>query len=246
MKKELPLKDRIYKLKGQMSPLSYILQSQNNRRSPLMYFDGNSNRALRYASNSKTPYEDEQDGNVILEPIIFKNGMLHVSKNNPVLQHFLSIHPRHGQTFEEIDVEKDAAEELEILNMETEALLLASKMSISTMENVIRVAYNVKPEKLTSTEIKRDILVLAKHDPEYLLNIVGDPDIQLESDIMKMFDLNLVSMRNKNKDVYLNTKDKKRKLVSVPFGEDPIHVTKSYLQSDDGLEVFKYLKSQLK
>ncbi|NCX26843.1 MAG: GNAT family N-acetyltransferase, partial [Burkholderiaceae bacterium] len=40
----------------------------------LYHFDGKTNRALRYARNQKSPFEDEQDGNFILEPIVFENG----------------------------------------------------------------------------------------------------------------------------------------------------------------------------
>jgi len=39
----------------------------------------NENRPLRYARNQKSPFEDEQDGNVILEPIVFEDGMLESS-----------------------------------------------------------------------------------------------------------------------------------------------------------------------
>ena len=45
-----------------------MLPTSNSRRSPLLWFDEErgENRALRYASNQKSPFEDEQDGNVVL------------------------------------------------------------------------------------------------------------------------------------------------------------------------------------
>ena len=48
-----------------------------------MYFDERQelNRALRYARNQKSPFEDEQDGNAIVEPIVFEDGFLSVPKN---------------------------------------------------------------------------------------------------------------------------------------------------------------------
>ena len=33
--------------------------------------------------------------------------------------------------------------------------------------------------------------------------------------------------------------------MSIPFGEDPMYVVTSYLQSDDGLDVLEYLEKQL-
>ena len=87
-----------------------MIPARNSRRSPLMYFDEDKgvNRALRYARNQKSPFEDEQDGNAILEPIVFEDGFLFVPKTNPVLQQFLSLHPSNGHLFMEVDKEVDA------------------------------------------------------------------------------------------------------------------------------------------
>ena len=65
-------KDRVYILKSHSTPLSFMLNSRNTRRSPLLYFDEEKgvNRPLRYARNQKTPFEDDQDDNIILEPIV--------------------------------------------------------------------------------------------------------------------------------------------------------------------------------
>jgi hypothetical protein len=60
--------DKVYKLTRGAAPLSFMLPTKNSHRSPLMWFDGEKgiNRALRYARNQKSPFEDEQDGNFIL------------------------------------------------------------------------------------------------------------------------------------------------------------------------------------
>ena len=58
------LKDRVYKLTKDRTPLSCMIPSRNNSRNPLLYFDEAKgyNRALRYARNQKSCFEDEQDG----------------------------------------------------------------------------------------------------------------------------------------------------------------------------------------
>ena len=63
--------DKVYKLKRDISPLSLTIPSRNTKRFPLLHFDGQYNRPLRYAVNQKSPFEDEQDDNAILEPVIF-------------------------------------------------------------------------------------------------------------------------------------------------------------------------------
>ena len=102
MNKKTITVDKVYKLKKDRCPLSLTIPSRNTRRFPLLYFDGQYNKPLRYAINQKSPFEDEQDDNAIVEPIIFENGFLTVSKTNPVLQEFLHYHPQNGLVFEEV------------------------------------------------------------------------------------------------------------------------------------------------
>ena len=84
--------DKVYKLKIG-SPLSYTLASRNHPRFPLMWFDekNNQNRALRYATNQKSPFEDEQDGNAIIESIVFEDGFLRVPKQILYYNNFFTI-----------------------------------------------------------------------------------------------------------------------------------------------------------
>ena len=96
--------DKVYRLRNS-SPLSFILPSRSTKRFPLLHYDEktNSNRPLRYAVNQKSPFEDEQDGSAIVDPVIFENGMLRVPKQNPVLQAFLHYHPMNGSVYEEVN-----------------------------------------------------------------------------------------------------------------------------------------------
>ena len=45
--------------------------------------------------------------------------------------------------------------------------------------------------------------------------------------------------------VWFNTSSNKKKMLTVPFGEDPMYIVSSYLQSDDGLEALKMLEKLL-
>ena len=83
------VKERRYILKGNKSPISSLLRSSHHPNKPLQYFDGDNYRPLRYASNSTTPFMDEQDGYVISQAIEFENGELIVPAANVNLQKFL-------------------------------------------------------------------------------------------------------------------------------------------------------------
>lgn len=238
--------DKVYKLKIG-NPLSYTLASRNHPRFPLMWFDekNNVNRALRYCTNQKSPFEDEQDGNFIIEPIIFEDGFLRVPKNNPVLQEFLHYHPLNGTIFAEVDKEKDAAAEVEDLNLEVEALIEARQLSLDQIETLTRVMFGKDPSTVSTAELKRDILVFAKRDPKEFLNILNDPELKFQAKVRLLFENKLLILRNGDKEVWFNTATNKKKMLSVPFGEDPYEMVAHYLQSDEGIDSLKMLEAVL-
>jgi len=181
-KKQPPIVKQ-YRLKQNAAPLSYLLPTRHTRRSPLLYFDKdqNINRPLRYSSNQKSPFEDEQDGNFIIEPIIFEDGFLTVAANNPVLQQFLYYHPQRDIVFEEVDKERDASEMIEELNVEVDALIKARQLTIEQLENVSRILFNVDVSKVSTAELKRDVLIYARNEPENFLDVLSDPELDLQA-----------------------------------------------------------------
>lgn len=247
MKKVTEKKDRTYKLLVG-SPLSYILNSRNTKRKPCLFFDEdkNINRALRYASNQSSPFQDEQDKNSIVEPIIFERGMLFVPKTNPVLQWFLDIVPSSGREFEEVDVERDAAKDVQKDDLRLDAEIAARELSIEQMETIGRVVLSLNIDKMTTSELKRDIRVYAKKNPEDFLDTLNDP-------MLKVFDLGskalaarLLILKNNNKDIYFNLPSNKKKLLSIPFGETALETLSNFLQTNDGIELSSMLETKLK
>tara|TARA_R100000935_G_scaffold34770_1_gene55410 strand:+ start:222 stop:977 length:756 start_codon:yes stop_codon:yes gene_type:complete len=243
-------KAKAYRLKGDKAPLSYMLSSRHSSRSPLLHFDDDTgtNRPLRYARNQKSPFEDEQDGNAILEPIVFEDGLLMVTKQNQILQQFLHLHPSNGNVFEEINKERDATQELEWVEYELEAQISAKTITkdINKLTQVCRVLMGNSIENMTTSELKRDILVYAKNNPEDFLDTINDPMLELMDDVNRFFSKSLLSFRNSGKDVYYNLPNNKKKMLTIPFGEDPNYIVASFMTSDDGLEVYKLLKNKLK
>ena len=248
--KKSQYKAKSYRLKQGQSPLSYMLASRHSSRSPLLHFNEETgvNEPLRYARNQKSPFENEQDGNAILEPIVFEDGMLTVSKENQVLQKFLSLHPSNGFVFEEINKERDAAAELEQVEFELEAQIEAKKITKDTskLTQICRVLMGNAVENMTTAELKRDILVYAKNNPDDFLDTLNDPMLELMDDVYQFFNLSLLSARNNGKDVYYNLPNNKKKMLTIPFGEDPNFIVASFMKSDDGLEVYKLLKNKIK
>jgi hypothetical protein len=238
--------DKVYRLTKEKAPLSYTIPSRHTKRKSLLYFDESTgiNRAIRYAKNQKSIFEEEQDGNVILEPIIFEDGFLRVSKQNQILQEFLAFHPAHGKEFVEVDKEADASVEVDNLDLALEAQVLAKDLDVEMLETIARVVIGLNIEKMTSAELKRDVRVFAKRYPNEFMESINDPLLSLQNKCSKFFSEGLLVLKNK-KDVYYNLKGNKNKLLTVPYGEDPLFILASFLQSDEGLEVLRILESKL-
>ena len=212
--------DKAYRLKNQSAPLAYMLASKHTRRSPLLYFDDDTgqNRPLRYAKNQKSPFEDEQDGNVVLEPIVF----------------------------EEINREQDAMQSVTYLERGIEAAAIAKDLKGDKLYSVARVMIGARADQMSTPEIRRDILLYAQNDPEDFLDTVNDPLLELYDDTVQFFSKHWLVLKNNGKDVYFNLPKNKQKILTVPFGEDHYFIMSSWFQGDDGVETYKLLKKRLK
>ena len=217
--------DKIYKLTRDTAPLSLI---------------------LRYARNQNSPFQDDQDNNAILEPIVFENGFLTVPKNNQVLQKFLDFHPGKDRVYVEVDKAKEASVVVQELNDEVDALIEARQLSVDQVENVSRVIFQNDITTVSTAELRRDILVFAKNQPKDFLLLLKDPALKLNAKIQLFFDKNLLQLRNSNKEVWYNTPSNKKKMLNVPYGEDPIYIVASFFQSDEGIESLKHLSGLAK
>ena len=85
--------DKTYRLLRGQAPLSFMIPGRSTNRKPLLFWDEEKgeNRVPRYARNQKSPFEDEQDGSAIVEPIIFEDGMLSVSYTHLTLPTICSV-----------------------------------------------------------------------------------------------------------------------------------------------------------
>ena len=242
--KKKELKDRVYVLKGGTAPLSFMLASRHTRRHPLLHFDEEShtNRELRYARNQSSPFVDQQDDNAIIEPIVFEDGSLTVPKNNIALQEFLSYHPANGHKFEEKDEQVEIAAELNYLQREVDALSVAKDLDIGMMEMICRVGMGSNVDTMTSAELKRDVFVYARNNPSEFLELIDDPRLEMNSFVSNLFSKGLLGERNNGREIFFNLKNNKKRLMNVPFGEEPKSAVIAFLQSDEGVESYEYLK----
>ena len=173
------MKDRMYYLLGRRSPLTYLIRGSN-----IHYWDEEKGyeRELKYCSNQRTCFVDEMKGEQRLEHIIFRNGSLMVKKEKTILQKLLSLyHPHRDKLFKEHKPKQIAADEIDILEMEIEALNAARNLDIDMAEAVMRVEVGSKVSEMSSKELKRDLLLYAKRNPGLFLELVNDENVQLRN-----------------------------------------------------------------
>jgi len=238
--------DKVYRLK-RGTPLSYTLASRNHPSFPLMWFDekNNVNRVLRYASNQKSPFEDEQDEHAIVEPIVFENGELRVSKTNVVLQKFLELHPGNGKVFVEFNPEREAKKDLEMFDQEVDALIAAKEMSIEQCEDFLRGVVGGRVDDMTSQEIRRDVRVYARTNPYEFLTLTGDPSVRMRSNISKFFETKMIQTRNQERDIYWNLPDNKKKLATLPEDTSKEDFLFEYFTSEENHPVYSRMLKEL-
>ena len=131
------IKDRIYYLKGNKKPISYSMKS-----SGIYYFDKEKGyeRELKYCQNQTTPFVDEMKCDQRLSHIIFRNGALYVEKEKTILQKFLSLyHPDRDKIFFEHKPAEVASNQIEILELEADAIILARDLDVDMAEAIMRV-----------------------------------------------------------------------------------------------------------
>tara|TARA_R100001463_G_scaffold47915_1_gene96973 strand:+ start:248 stop:1027 length:780 start_codon:yes stop_codon:yes gene_type:complete len=240
------VKDRFYYLLGNKSPLTFTIPSRHSRRYPLLWFDEEKgyNRELRYATNQKSPFVDEQDGQATLKHVIFSNGILAVKKNEVVLQKFLSLHPANGLLFVERDEIKEADNSVVSIEIELDAMNLARELDIDFAEAVLRVEQGSKVSTMSSSEIKRDILVMARKNPLAFLDIVNDDNIQLRNIGIKAVEHGLLQMSEGGR--AFKWASNNRKLMNVPFDENPYSALAAWFKTDEGVEVLQSIQKKLK
>jgi len=239
-------KDRNYYLKGNKMPLTYTLPSKHSRRYPLVWFDPELGyeRELRYATNHKSIFVDEQEGNVTLKHIVFKNGHLMVPKEKRNLQEFLIKHPHRGLVFAEHDKVVVAEDQFDKLELEVAAMNVAYDMEIDHAEAILRVEVGSKVSGLSSKELKRDLLLFAKRNPALFLDLAEDENVMLRNFAIRATEANIIKLSSDQRTFTWATNGKK--LMTVPFDENPYSAMAAWFKTDEGIEVYKSIDKKLK
>ena len=235
------IKDRVYYLRGNKRPLSHTIKAAG-----IYYFDEEKcyERELKYCQNQKSPFVDEMKGDQRLEHIIFRSGALFVPKNKQTLQKLLSLyHPHKDKLYYEWQPVKKAQNDLDILEMEIEALDLARNIDIDLIEAIMRVEIGSDVSKLSSKELKRDCLLFARRNPRLFLELVSDDNVQLRNFGIRATELGIIKLSGDQRNFLWGSND--RKLMTVPFDEHPYSALANWFKTDEGMEIYSNIEKRL-
>ena len=201
-------------------------------------------RELKYCENQKTPFVDEMKGDQRLSHIIFRNGALHVTREKVILQKLLSLyHPESNVTYEEWKPVTKAADDINVLEMEIEALNAAKNLDIDMAEAVMRVEVGSGVSSMSSKELKRDLLLYAKRNPALFLELVNDENVVLRNFGIKATEMGILKLSSDQRTFSWGSND--RKLMNVPFDEHPYSALAAWFKTDEGMEIYSNIEKRL-
>ena len=235
------IKDRVYYLKGRKKPLSYSIRTSN-----LFWFDEEKGyeREIKYCQNQRTCFVDEMKGDQRLEHIVFRSGSLYVPKEKATLQKFLSLyHPHNGSIFYEYKPVEVAQNEIEVLELEADAILMARQIDIDLAEAIMRVEKGSEVNEMSSKELKRDLLLFARNNPSLFLELANDDNVQLRNFGIKAVESNIIRLSQDQRHFEWGTTG--RKIMTVPFDEHPYTALAHWFKTDEGMEIYQNIEKRL-
>ena len=238
---EWEIKDRLYYLKDGKRPLSRMIKSAN-----IYWFDKEKGyeRELKYCQNQRTPFVDEMKGDQRLEHIVFRSGSLFVPKEKTTLQKLLSLyHPHKDKIYYEHKPEAIAADEIDILNEEVEALVAARNIDIDMAEAIMRVEVGSKVSNLSSKELRRDLLVFARNNPKLFLELADDENVMLRNFGIRAVEAGILRLSSDQRNFMWGSNG--RKLMVVPFDEHPYTALAHWFKTDECMEIYSNIEKRM-
>jgi len=193
------IKDRVYYLRNNKSPLTLTIPSRHTKKHSLLYFD---------------------------------------------LQKLLSLyHPLKGKMYEEFSAVEEAEDDLDILDLQIDALNAARNMDIDQSEAILRVELGSKVNNMSSKEIKRDILLFARNNPQLFISLANDENVQLRNVAIRAAEAGIINLSPDQRTFTWGSNG--RKLMNVPFDENPYSAFAAFLKTDEGVEIYKSIDKKL-
>ena len=132
---------------------------------------------------------------------------------------------------------------MEWLEMETDALIAARNMDVDVAEAIMRVESGSSVSKMSSKELRRDLLLFARENPNLFLELASDENVQLRNFGIKAVEANIIKLSGDNR--HFIWCSNKRKVMTVPFDEHPYSALAQWFKTDEGMEIYSNIEKRL-
>ena len=97
---------------------------------------------------------------------------------------------------------------------------------------------------MSSKELKRDLLLFAKSNPSLFLELANDENVELRNFGIKAVEAKILSLSQDQRT--FSWASNNRKLMNVPFDENPYSALAAWFKTDEGVEVYKSIEKKFK
>jgi len=111
-------------------------------------------------------------------------------------------------------------------------------------EAIMRVEKGSSVSKMSSKELKRDLLVFARNNPGLFLDLLEDDNVMLRNFGIRATELGLLKLSSDQRT--FSWASNNRKLMNVPFDEHPYTALAAWFKTDEGMEIYQTLEKRLK
>lgn len=245
-----------YKIVSKSVGITHTIANKHTERKDLLYYNKDektgeeTSRALRYATNVSSIFEDEQgDGIIKTAEIMFEEGVLRVPKRNPTLIKFLSYHPDNvkngGSIFELVDhaaenKRKEAAEEIQF-----NAMALARELGDEEITAITRQILPSRVDKMTPEEKKSWVRGYAKGNPIRFTELASSSEVERENIIKSALAREIIQFRRGKSEVFWKHGTRNTLICRIPEGENPDEALERFLMSNDGKDTFEDIERAL-
>lgn len=245
-KKSVPIKQRINESRActyealKNKGVAFMLMTKQLR---IYDEESDSIRIARYCPNEDSIWKENQSELSKVEPITFRNGYLTVRADQPNLRDFLDIHPSNvangGNMFKKIDNKVNSEKEVE---KEFEVFDAVSLVKSSDLNDLLAVAlyFKVNIDRNVS-EIKFDLLKIAKKNPSEFIKSFDDPIVKCKATIRQATDYQIIKSSKDSVRWY----DSNGIIVSVPHGQDPVDIMSRFCLTEKGSSVYAQIQDEL-
>ena len=123
-------------------------------------------------------------------------------------------------------------------------MTFAKDIDIDQAEAILRVEIGSKVSSMSSKELKRDLLIFARSNPQLFIELVNDENVQLRNFAIKATEAGIIILSPDQR--FFTWASNKKKLMTVPFDENPFSAMAAFFKTDEGVEIFKSIEKKFK